>query len=463
MIGKISPTRQLNFFETPLVNFINMEHELVRLAQKIDWKELEEELGTYFSENGRPAVPIRKMVGMLLLKNLYNLSDERVVERWVENPYYQYFTGEVVFQTRYPFDPSDFVHFRKRVGKEGAEKILSLSVRINGNESLKVKRVMVDTTVQEKNITFPTDAKLYKKVVTRCKKIASKEGITLRRSYTRELKTLSLSLRFMNHPKRKKEARKAQRRLRTIAKALVNELARKMTSEQRHAHKNMLMLMCRVVLQERNDKNKVYSLHEPSVACISKGKEAKPYEFGNKSSIAKTNTGIIVGAMAFEGNPYDGHTLPDQIEQIKRLTGIRPKSVCVDRGYRGQKEIDGTKIEIPTNGAKNQSYYKKQKERKKFRQRAGIEPVIGHLKSDHRMIRNYLKGPVGDGINTMLAAAAYNLRHWIIKYKREILLALLQIIQDISSLFSIFSEPHGCVLLQPILGNDENGGFIRVD
>jgi IS5 family transposase len=257
--------------------------------------------------------------------------------------------------------------------------------------------------------------KLTRKMIARCLKTARNENITLRRTYTRELKKLNLQTRFMNHPKRKREGLKAKKRLQTIGKALVNDLARKMNSEQLKVYLDDLMLYSRVLTQKRGDSNKIYSLHEPEVQCIAKGKEHKPYEFGNKSSIAKTKTGVIVGAMAFKGNPYDGDTLPEQLDQIKRLSGMTVKNALVDRGYRGRKWIDDTKVEIPGTGKPKDSYYTKQKVRKKFCRRAGIELVIGHIKQDHRMQRNYLKGTMGDAINTMLAAAGYNLKHWLNK------------------------------------------------
>ena len=408
----------MSIFEVALESFIDMDHELVLLSKQIDWEAVESEFAEYYcADNGRPSVPIRKMVGMMLLKNIYNLSDEGVVARWMENPYMQYFTGEKVFQKRPPMNPIDMTKFRKRIGEKGAEKIFKISLMVNAKEitAREMKLVMIDSTVQEKNITFPTDAKLYRKIIERVLKVSEREHIELRRTYTREVKALKLKVRFMNHPTRMKEGRKAVKRMRTIARAMVNDIARKMDAFQLKQYGKDLELYLRVINQERSDKNKVYSLHEPEVQCISKGKEHKKYEFGNKSAIAKTRSGLIVSALAFKGNPYDGHTISAHLEQTRRLTGYTPEEAVTDRGYRGKKEIGRTKICIPSSGEPGQSYYQKTKARKKFQKRAGIEPVIGHLKSDHRMMRNYLKGTLGDAINTLMAAAAYNMRHWMNK------------------------------------------------
>ena len=408
----------MSIFEVALESFIDMNHELVLLSKQIDWAEVESEFAEYYcADNGRPSVPIRTMVGMMLLKSIYNLSDEGVVARWLENPYMQYFTGEKVFQKRPPMNPIDMTKFRKRIGEKGAEKIFKISLMVNAAEitEKEMKQVMIDSTVQEKNITFPTDAKLYRKIVERVLKLSKREGIVLRRTYTREMKALKLKVRFMNHPTRMKEGKKAVKRMRTIARAMVNDVTRKMDAFQLQQYGKDIELYLRVINQERSDKNKVYSLHEPEVECISKGKEHKKYEFGNKSAIAKTGSGLIVSALAFKGNPYDGHTLPAHREQILRLTGYTPKEALTDRGYRGKRRVGDMEISIPTSGTPGQSYYQKRKARKKFCKRAGIEPVIGHLKSDHRMMRNYLKGTLGDAINTMMAAAAYNMRHWMNK------------------------------------------------
>ena len=285
MKGKIPRNPQLNVFRTPLVNVINMKHELVLLAQKIDWEKVEKEFSVYYPGLGRPAVPIRKMVGSMLLKQMYNLGDETFVARWIENPYWQYFCGETYFQYDNPYDPSDFVHFRKRIGEEGAQKILKLSISLFDSREVHEKEILIDTTVQEKNITFPTDSKLHKKIIEGCLKIAEKEKIKLRQRYTRIVKQLMIDQRFREHPKRMKKANAAARKLKTIAGRLVRDIERNLDEVDRlSSYDEQLWLYLLVLGQKRDDKNKLYSFHAPEVKCISKGKEHKKYEFGNKSS-----------------------------------------------------------------------------------------------------------------------------------------------------------------------------------
>ena len=267
----------------------------------------------------------------------------------------QYFTGEKFFRKRPPMNPIDMTKFRKRIEEKGAEKIFRLSLLVNAEEitQKEMKSVMIDSTVQEKNITFPTDAKLYRKIISKVLNMASKEGIDLRRTYTRELKSLKLKVRFMNHSTRMKDGRKSVKRMRTIARAMVNDIARKMD--------------------------------------------------------------------AFQLEQYGK-------DQILRQAGYVPKEALTDRGYRGKKRVGDMAVSIPTSGTPGQSYYQKLKARKMFCKRAGIEPVIGHLKSDYRMMRNYLKGTLGDAINTLMAAAAYNLRHWMSKNALQFFVSWLRVL-----------------------------------
>lgn len=414
MLGKYLPQDQNDLFRMRLDQMVNMNHELIVLSKEVAWDWIENELKNLYSEEGRPSIPIRTIVGMLLLKQLYNQSDETVLERWIENPYWQYFTGEQFFQHESPFDPTDFVHFRKRVGAAGMEKVLSLTVRLHIGSEVE-KEVNIDTTVQEKNITFPTDSKLATKIIKYCWSYAKAERVELRQSYRFVVKRLRMKLHNGGHPRRQKAARKAGRKLKTIAGRLVRELQRKLDGEALVYYGQSLNLFKEVLAQKKSTKNKRYSLHEPAVWCIAKGKPHKKYEFGCKVSVARNaKDGVIVGMKSFTGNPYDGDTLEASLEQIERILqdagGDRPKIAVADRGYRGRKEIGQTKILTPTSGSKNQSNYDKQKQRKRFRNRAGIEPIIGHLKEDHRMRRNFLSGEIGDAINCLLAGAAFNLK-----------------------------------------------------
>lgn len=407
MKGKSRNQDQINLLQVNLRYMLNPKEPLYQLADSIDWDYFEREFSDYYIDFGRPAKPIRLMVSLLILKHLYSVSDDEVVATWTQNPYWQYFSGMDVFQWKMPCVSSDLTHFRNRIGSEGAEKIFKNSIDIHG-KSAREKEVVIDSTVMEKNITFPTDVKLYRKIIARCRKIAALESIPLRQSYCRVEKKLLLVQRFRNHPKNRKKARMAERQLKTIAGRLLREIERNL-SEQSYAQYAEFMGRARhILLQKRSDKQKIYSLHEPDVYCISKGKEHQKYEFGTKGSVVLTKTiGIIVGAMNIR-NQFDGHSLPVVLEQTERLTQRRPKVAIADRGYRGERKIGATEIVLPKAPNKRSTSYEKQKARQRFRRRAGIEPIIGHLKSDHRMLRNYLKGSIGDDVNILLAAAAFN-------------------------------------------------------
>ncbi len=368
-----------------------------------------------------------------MLKHIRNVSDEGVVEQWSENNYYQYFCGETSFISGTPCEASELVHFRKRIGEKGIELILKESIRINGSESTDTQ-VNIDTTVQEKNITYPTDAKLHKKIIEKCKAISTKEQLEVRQSYTRTLKKLSIAQRFRTHPQNKAKAKKADKKVKTIAGRLIRELERNLPLCSKY--ESELALYKQILAQKQNSKNKVYALHEQEVCCMSKGKEHKKYEFGNKASFAKTDTGVIVGALGFR-NEYDGHTLVPALEQIKRLTGNTPERAKVDRGYRGKKQIGETQILIPTPPKKSLSYYQRKKLSAAHKKRAGIEPIIGHIKADHRMRRNFYKGVVGDNINIMLAAAAFNFKRMMNKIKSSFCVLFNKIIYSCFNLFKI--------------------------
>lgn len=405
MITHPRNTAQTGFYNT-FEEQLQHQHPLYILANTIDWQRFEDAFSKHYSATmGASAKPIRLMVSLLILKQLRNLSDESVVEQWSENSYYQYFSGKDCFCSGVPCVPTELVEFRKRIGEEGIELILKESIRVNGKDAQE-ETLSGDTTVQEKNITFPTDDKLYKKIIRKCQRIAEKEDIELRQSYTRTVKTLSILQRFKRRKGGDIQARKAARKIKTIAGRLVRELERKLSAQALQQWGTMLALFQQVLAQKKNDGNKIYSLHEPQVKCFSKGKEHKKYEFGSKISLLVTQTtGVIVGALNFKENLHDSKTLSAALEQHERLTAKVPRAVYVDRGYPGIQRIGNTEIHMP----KPDKNITKEK-RKSHQRRAAIEPVIGHLKHNDRLLRNFLKGSFGDAVNVMLAAAAMNFK-----------------------------------------------------
>ena len=431
MLGK-NPKKQPELFRPMLVDFIDDKHELVLLSEKIDWDYFEKEFSPLYSKTGNPSHPIRFMVGCLLLKHLYNLGDETLASAWIMNPYMQYFCGRVFFEHQFPCDPSNFVHFRKRIGEKGIEKIFSYSVRMHDAKTSTSNFVLSDTTVQENNTTFPTDAKLCKKVIDYCNKIAENEGIKQRQRYTKVSKQLVRNTYNGKQPKRAKLARKSQRQLKTIAMRLIRELERNFTAEQQEFYRESMELYTKAVTQKRNDTDKVYSLHKPFTRCIAKGKAHKQYEFGNKVGLVTTsNKGkkIILGIKAFLQTPYDGHTIEPLLEQMETGGQQLPKELVYDRGGKGKSEIKGVKISIPGVPRKTDTAYQKHTKRKKFRTRAAIEPIIGHLKTDFRLAQNYFLGETGPQINALLSATAWNMKKMMEILKEKIFFYFLNLIR----------------------------------
>ncbi len=416
MLAKQKNSSQLGFYST-YEEQLNHNHPLYKLAQTINWKVFEEGFSKYYSPTqGKPAKPIRLMVALLILKQLRNLSDESVVEQWAENSYYQYFSGEDCFSSNTPCVPTELVEFRKRIGTEGIELIFKESIKVNGDDA-NDDHLSGDTTIQEKNITYPTDDKLYKKIIKECRGIAAKEQIELRQSYTQTVKKLSALQRFKKNKNGASAAKKASKKIKTISGVLLRELHRKLPANALSKYNNDLALFQKVLAQQRSDSNKIYSLHEPNVKCYTKGKAHKRFEFGSKVSLLITQrTGVIVGALNFNSTEHDSKTLNLALEQYQRLTDNKAKNIFVDRGYRGPKVINETVICTP----KPDKNITKTK-RKRHSRRAAIEPLIGHLKSDYRMGRNFLKGVSGDEMNVLLAAAAMNFKRVMNLWKRRLI------------------------------------------
>ena len=437
MSGKLPKITQRDLFRPMLKDIIDPQHKLALLSDSIAWDSIEEEFAPYYSKDGAPSVPIRLMVGCLILKHLYNLGDETLPERWEQDIYFQYFCGMTFFEHHFPFEPSDFVHFRKRVGESGIGKIFAYSVQLHGESVIKNgKFVLSDTTVQENFTTFPTEAKLCKKVIEKCNKIADKEHIKQRQKFKKESKQLVMSTYNCKHPKRAKAARKAKKRLKTIANHQLRELVNKMSETQKKRYEKELALYQRAVNQQKNDKDKVYSLHKPFTRCIAKGKPHKPYEFGNKVGLISTgqfvvknkagkkvkqDRRVIVAIKGFIDNPFDGHTIEPLLNQMEDNGLKLPKELAYDRGGKGKSEIRGVKIIIPSPPKARESQYQKQIKRKKCRTRAAIEPIIGHLKTDFRMAQNYLLREEGIQINAFMSATAWNLKRFMEKLKENIL------------------------------------------
>lgn len=414
MLGK-SPdqsTPQSDVSSPLLSSFIDMKAPLVVLGQQLGWTSLEADFSKYYAKMGAPSKPVRLMAGLLILKQMFNKSDEVIVEEWKQNPYYQYFTGEICFCWHFPCDASDLVHFRKRIGEEGVKKIFAMSLALHQSKLAKAQEVITDTTVEEKNISFPTDTKLALKSIQQLVKLAKGLKLPLKQTFEKELKELKVEIRFSHHPKRRKQASKARKRIKTIAGILLREVQRKMSESAKELHKDLLELIGSVLSQTKHSKNKVYSLHAPEVVCFSKGKSHKPYEFGAKISFSTLpGSNVVVDVSHFEGNLHDSKTLETVVPKLKQLLPKAFKYNIVDRGYRGKSSIENIEIVLPspkadaTKSAQHQALKSRQ-----CKSRAAIEPIIGHIKSDHRMQRNFLKGAIGDKINAILAGAAFNFK-----------------------------------------------------
>lgn len=457
-----------DFFRNRLDQMIDLRHPLAVLASRMPWQEIEASLaqrwarqvkagrkidgldlfgpvsvvaGAGVSNAGRPRLPTRLMVALLYLKHAFNESDEDVIQRWGETPTWQYFSGNEYFEHHWPCDPTQLGRFRKALGEEGVEELLARTMEVAVTLKLIAKkelaRVIVDSTVQEKAVAHPTDSKLLETARSKVVELAKANDIELKQTYAKEGQHLSFKAGRYAHARQFKRMRKVIKRQRTIVGRLQREVGRKMTVLSQAVQETLshtLDQAKRLVLQTGSRKAlgnraKLYSWHAPEVECISKGKSRNPYEFGVKVGLATTLKGnLIVGARSFPGNPYDGHTLHEQIEQSTILMqglGVKPEVAYVDLGYRGVDK-DNPGIEIKHRGKDKRL---SDEERRLLKRRQAIEPIIGHLKADHRMDRCHLKGSEGDALHAVLCAAGYNIR-WLLRMIAKkglgLLLCLLQ-------------------------------------
>jgi len=400
--------RQGDLFRIELSRIIDAGHGLVKLSKVVGWQRLEALFGaTYCLDNGRPGVSTRLMVALHYLKYTHNLSDEEVVDAWVENPYWQYFSGMKWFEHKPPIDPSSMTRWRRRIGDAGAEELLKETIeaglKFKAVKPSQLKRVNIDTTVQEKEIRFPTDCRLYDRARERLVKAAKERNINLRQNYNRVSKRLLHKQSRYAHARQMKRAKNCTRKLKTILGRVVRDIERKYPKPDHELH-SLLNIGKKIYRQQRKDKNKTYSVHAPEVECISKGKAHKRYEFGCKVSVAATSRGgWFVGAMALHGNPYDGHSLSRALDQVDRIARS-PEQAFVDMGYRGHDYTGDVQVHVDKRrrGRTAKSLWRWMK------RRAAIEPGIGHLKREHRMDHNRLKGKEGDRLNAILSAAGMN-------------------------------------------------------
>lgn len=407
-------TPQTGFFD--IASQLDPVHPLLALGKAIDWSGLEKSFASLYSTKGRGAKPIRLMSGLLMLKQLYNLSDESVIGQWQMNPYYQVFCGENVFQTSSPCHSTELVKFRQRIGKNGTKQLLGLSIALHG-DACEEATVLVDTTVQAKAITYPTDSKLAIKVINLLNKLAKKHGIKQRRTFIKETKSLRLACRHFRHVKRRGKAKKALKRLRTIAGILLRELQRKLPKYIMHAEAERFALYERVLAQQPKDKNKIYSLHEPDIYCVGKGKDHKPYEYGRKASVVSTlDSQVIIGVVSHDEHTHDSKTLKSALSEAESFRESPIALAVVDRGYRGAKNKVTADVLLPSAPLKRDTEQQRQTKRRLCQRRAAIEPIIGHFKQDYRLSRNWLRGSEGDAINLLMAACAWNLRKWMIAF-----------------------------------------------
>ena len=431
---KHETTMSGDLFRARLDQIINLKHELVQLAAKIDWAWIDGEIAPLYSDKGRPGIETRFVIGLLLLKHIYGLSDEGVCERWVYDPYFQHFTGEEFFQHAFPHERSDLSHWRKRLG-ERLDLLLAESLRVaHESGALRTRdlaRVTVDTTVQPKNITFPTDAKLLHAAIKGLNRLARRHGVALRQSYLRLAKRAAMMAGRYAHAKQFNRHHRELRFLRTRLGRLIRDIRRKIKGQEpvEAAFQEALARASQIRSQQQRQRGwKLYSFHASEVECIGKGKARAPYEFGVKVSIVATNARapagqFVLNAKALPGNPYDGHTLRHAIEGAQRLTGCDIERAYVDKGYRGHDAPNPRRVFI--SGQKRGVFGAIKRE---LRRRSAIEPLIGHMKEEGHLGRCYLKGFAGDAANAVLCAVGYNFRRilaWLKTILRSIFHALL--------------------------------------
>jgi transposase, IS5 family len=490
-----------DFFRARLDGMVDPRHPLVVLGTRLPWAQIEATLapllahkqrsgrvehgvdlfgptlavvGSGVSNAGRPRLPARLMVSLLYLKHAFNLSDEELVERWSENVVWQHFSGNEYYQPRPPCDATQIGRFRGLLGEEGVEHLLKTTIEagvgLGAISKEQLARVIVDSTVQEKAVAHPTDSRLLEKARAAVVRDAQRAGVRFTRTHELEAKRLQRKASGYAHAKQMRRLDATHKRQRTLLGRLLRHVDRQQAQQPstgRSADRAVDRLKVtlerakRIHAQRRADKNKLYAMHAPEVECIGKGKARKPYEFGVKVSLAVTlEQGLVVGARSYPGNPYDGHTLAGQVEQSNLLLqdlGVKVKTAVTDLGYRGvEKDNPGLHI-VHRGKAKGLS----EAERGWLKRRQAIEPVIGHAKADHGMLRCWLKGSTGDALHAVLCAAGFNIR-WLMRAivrlgLKGLLLRLLGLLEMAGSAASAAASRWAALLASSAAGSALSG------
>jgi IS5 family transposase len=432
-MAKPRDDRQKDLLRPALEAIIDHGHPLVRLGCEIDWGFLDARFASVCTPGvGQPPLPTRLVAGLFILKHMHDLSDEVLCARWLENPYYQFFCGELSFCHRLPFERSSLTHWRQRLGEEQLvaliQESLSVAHKTGALATRDLERVVVDTTVQPKAIAHPTDARLCHRALEKLVDLARRNDVPLRQSYRRVAKRAAIMVGRYTHAHQFKRARRELKFLRIRLGRVIRDIRRKIAGHDALTARfaDLLALAIRVRFQDHRQRGpKVYALHAPEVECIGKGKARTPYEFGCKVSIATPVTKpkggqFVLHAKALHGNPFDGHTLGAVVTELETLTGVETRRIHVDKGYRGHNHQEKFRVWITGQARRVTAPI-----RREMKRRAAVEPVIGHVKAEHRMGRNYLKGRDGDRINAVLAAAGYNFS-LLLRWLKRLLCALIR-------------------------------------
>lgn len=403
---------QIHLFESAFTSLLDPNHPLIFLEKQLDWQWLEKQLLPYYKKGvGYPPAALRLMIGLSILQYMKKLSDGDVIAYFMDSFYVQYFCGYLYPQWKTPINPCTLVRFRQRINEKGANALLQETIRLAIERKIvtkkELKKVVVDTTVMPKNIQHPTDAQLLDRARKKIVKLADKEGVKLRQNYNRLAKqTLTKTGRYA-HAKQFKRVKKSTKTLKNYTGRVLRDVERKINSNKDLVTKfnSLLNVTKQILSQKKNSKNKIYSLHEPDVYCIAKGKAKSPYEFGCKVSIVCTSKkGLILSSKALEKNIYDGHSLEESLHLSKKVTQIPIKKVFVDKGYKGH-HLDDPLVYISGKKRGISQYMRKQ-----MNQRSIVEGVIGSMKEKSKLAKNMLSSVTGDKINAVLCAVAYNLK-----------------------------------------------------